>query len=91
MTSIARRIQRLEERFLPEPETEFSRRLRARMEAGRRRLQEARGQSVTDEVPLPEMNAPMENRPRTMIHLLNSGRERAARKKECVLLPGASR
>jgi hypothetical protein len=40
MKSIAGRIQRLEEGFLPAPETESSRLLRARIEAGRRRLRE---------------------------------------------------
>jgi len=38
---IDRRLRRLEERFGPQVETEFTRRLRARMEAGRRRLAEA--------------------------------------------------
>jgi hypothetical protein len=36
------RLHRLEERFELQPETEFDRRLRARVEAGHRRLAEAR-------------------------------------------------
>jgi hypothetical protein len=42
MKSISRRILRLEERFVPALETAFSRRLRERIEAGRRRLAEAK-------------------------------------------------
>ena len=42
MKSISRRIRRLEERFGPAVETAFSRRLRERIEAGRRRLAEAK-------------------------------------------------
>jgi hypothetical protein len=40
--TIARRLQRLEEGFGFQPETEFDRRLRARIEAAQRRLAEAR-------------------------------------------------
>jgi hypothetical protein len=42
MKTIARRLHRLEERFGLQPETEFDRRLRARIEAGQRRIAEAR-------------------------------------------------
>jgi hypothetical protein len=43
MKTISRRIRRLEERFRLGPvETEFSRRLRERIEEGRRRLAEAK-------------------------------------------------
>ena len=42
MKTIARRLHRLEERFGLQPETEFDRRLRARIAAGQRRLAEAR-------------------------------------------------
>lgn len=42
MRTIARRLQRLEDRFGLGPETEFDRRLRARNEAARRQLAEAR-------------------------------------------------
>jgi hypothetical protein len=41
MRSIDRRVRRLEDRFGSAVETEFSRRLRERLEAARRRLQEA--------------------------------------------------
>lgn len=50
MKSIAGRIQRLEERVLPAPETESSRLLRARIEAGRRRLREMYGENAPVEV-----------------------------------------
>jgi hypothetical protein len=42
MKTIARRLHRLDESFGLQPETEFDRRLRARIEAGQRRLVEAR-------------------------------------------------
>jgi CRP-like cAMP-binding protein len=42
MKTIARRLHRLEERLGLLPETEFDRRLRARIEAAHRRLAEAR-------------------------------------------------
>ena len=42
MKAVIRRLRRLEERFGPPVETEFTRRLRERMEAGRRRVEEAR-------------------------------------------------
>ena len=42
MKTIARRLHRLEERLGLQPETEFDRRLRARIEVGQRRLAEAR-------------------------------------------------
>ena len=41
MTTVMKRIRRLENRFGPAMETEFSRRLRLRLEAARWRLQEA--------------------------------------------------
>jgi hypothetical protein len=41
MTTIIRRLRKLEKRFGPPVETEHTRRLRARLEAGRRRLAEA--------------------------------------------------
>jgi hypothetical protein len=42
MKTITRRLHRLEERLGLQPETEFDRRLRARIEAGQRRFAEAR-------------------------------------------------
>jgi hypothetical protein len=42
MKTIDRRLRRLEDRFCPPVETEFDRQLRARIEAGRRRLAEAK-------------------------------------------------
>jgi hypothetical protein len=42
MKTISRRLHRLEERFGLQPETEFDRRLRARIEAAQRRLAQAR-------------------------------------------------
>jgi Mg-chelatase subunit ChlI len=43
MRPTARRLRRLEDRFGLKPETEASRELRRRIEAGRRRVAEARG------------------------------------------------
>jgi hypothetical protein len=51
MKTIARRLHRLEERLGLQPETEFDRRLRARIEAAQRRLAEARERG---ELPPPE-------------------------------------
>jgi hypothetical protein len=42
MKAITRRLDRLEGRFGLQPETEFDRRLRARIEVAQRRLAEAR-------------------------------------------------
>jgi hypothetical protein len=42
MKTIARRLHRLEERLGLQPETEFDRRLRARVEAAQRRFADAR-------------------------------------------------
>ena len=52
MRSISRRIRRLEETFEPPVETEYTLRLRERIEAGRRRLaqwREQEGISVSDQ------------------------------------------
>ena len=43
MRALHRRLLRLEDRFGPPVETEYSRELRRRIEAGRRRVAEARG------------------------------------------------
>jgi hypothetical protein len=56
MKSIVRRIQKLDERFMLE--TESSRRLRARLEAGRRRLAKLRGETAPDEVAPPASTPP---------------------------------
>jgi hypothetical protein len=48
MINIARRIQKLEGKWLPPSDTEFSRRILARLEAGRKRVQEARQGRGTD-------------------------------------------
>lgn len=45
MRTIDRRLRRLEGRFGPSVETEYSRELRRRIEAGRRRVAEARGEA----------------------------------------------
>ena len=52
MKGIIRRIPRLEQRFGPAVETVFSRRLRERLEAGRRRVahwREREGISISDQ------------------------------------------
>jgi hypothetical protein len=50
MRALQRRLLRLEDRFGPPVETEYSRELRRRMEAGRRRVAEWMGEAY---VPLP--------------------------------------
>jgi hypothetical protein len=50
MKAISRRLCRLEDRYLPPVETEYSRELQRRIEAGRRRVAEMRGETY---VPLP--------------------------------------
>ena len=50
MRALQRRLLRLEDRFGPPVETEYSRELRRRMEAGRRRVAECMGEAY---VPLP--------------------------------------
>jgi hypothetical protein len=47
---VIRRLRRFEERFGPAAEREFSRRLRERLEAGRRRVTEAYGEPIPAEV-----------------------------------------
>ena len=51
MKAISRRLRQLEENLGAGPETEFTRRLRERIEAGRRHLAEAR---ATGEYQVPE-------------------------------------
>ena len=79
MKSIARRIRRLEERFLPAPETEYSRLLRVRIEEGLRRVREMRqrygGSAPIDDLPDPTP-ADASNRPRGVVEILNRGLER---------------
>ena len=60
MRTISRRLVRLEDRFGPPIETEFSRRLRARLEARRRRVAVLRGE-------------PFEVRPRENLTFAHSG------------------
>ena len=50
MKAMDRRLRRLEDRYGPPMETEYSRELQRRIEAGLRRVAEARGE---DYVPLP--------------------------------------
>jgi hypothetical protein len=92
MKSLERRIQRLETRLLPAPETEFDRVLRARMEEGLRRVAEARGETVPatirledSAVQVPPPACATAGRPRRskqseldrIVEILNRGRELA--------------
>ena len=76
MKSIARRVRRLEARFLPAPEAEYSRLLRVRIEEGRSRVRQAYGGSA----PIDDLSDPTpadaSNRPRGVVEILNRGRER---------------
>lgn len=74
MKAITRRVIRLEERFGPPVETEFSRQLAARLKAGLRRLAESLGQSAdTQALPPPSH---IGNRRLGIVERLNAGRER---------------
>jgi hypothetical protein len=76
MKSMARRIQRLEERLLPAPETEFSRILRVRLEEGRRRVRQMYGgRTQFDDLPAVTA-ADASHRPRGVVEILHRGRER---------------
>jgi hypothetical protein len=77
MKSIDRRIQRLERRLLPEPETESSRRLLARLEAGRRRVREMYGDNELDDLLPNETMQDISNGPDMIIDMLNRGRQLA--------------
>jgi len=77
MKAIFRRLKRLEDRRQPSEETESSQRLRERIEAGRRRVENARqrlGLPPAEEWPLEYPSEPL-----TISQLLHRGRERAAR------------
>jgi len=76
MRPIARRLRRLEDRFGLEPETEASRELRRRMEAGRRRVAEWRGEAY---VPLPP---PTDVTGLTLPEAIIRGRDRARKAKD---------
>jgi len=79
MKSIIRRLGKLEGRLGLAPETEFDRQLRARIEAGRRRLAEAKERG--------EWSGPIDDDQGedlaglSVIDILNRGRERVARAK----------
>jgi hypothetical protein len=51
MKAIARRLRRLEDRYGPPVETEYSRELQRRIEAGCRRVAEARGEAYEQPPP----------------------------------------
>ena len=70
------RLRRLEVQFAPPQETEFDRHLRERLEAGRRRVAESRMKLGLP--PLPEYTDNAPNRHRTIVEILNSGRQRNA-------------
>jgi ribosomal protein S15P/S13E len=80
MMSMARRIQKMEDRFMPTPQTESSRQLIERIEAGRRRVREyyeAHGLSEpSDEGLLPRKVHTSEGILR-IIDILHEGRERS--------------
>jgi len=62
MKPITRRLRKLETRFGPPVETKFDRQLRARIEAGRRRVapwREQQGISVRDLVEMVSVNVPI--------------------------------
>jgi hypothetical protein len=76
MKAITRRLRKLEDRFGPPVETESSRRLRERLEAGRRRVAELRGRPVQ----APQRQNVTNVRPsmEAIVKILQSGRQRVA-------------
>ena len=75
MNTISRRLRKLEDILGPPIETEFSRLLRERLEAGRRRVAELRGEPV--EVRRHEHLAHAPTGIQTIVEILQSGRRRA--------------
>src|SRR5579862_2362457 len=80
MNTLSRRLRKLEERLAPPIETEFSRRLRARLEAGLRRVAELRGESfqVRRRENLTHARPGLE----TIVEILQSGRQRIAARRD---------
>jgi hypothetical protein len=76
MKSIARRIQRLEERFLPAPETEFYRLLLVRLEEGRSRVRKMYGGRAPFDDLSDRTAADASPRPRGVVEILHRGRDR---------------
>jgi len=74
MKNIHRRLRRLEDRLGPPIETEFSRRLRERLAAGRRRVAALRGEIV--EAPIHENRTDAWTGPQTIVEILQNGRQR---------------
>jgi hypothetical protein len=73
--TVVRRLRRLEDRFGPAMETEFSRRLRERIEAGRRRVAEARERGELE--PCAEVRPDdVQNGRQTIAEFLQSARRR---------------
>jgi hypothetical protein len=76
MKQLMRRLRRLEAQFGSANETESCRRLRQRLEAGRRRVAEWREREGLPLLAEGTGDAP--NRGRTIVEILNSGRQRNA-------------
>ena len=78
MRGISRRLSRLEDLLMPPVETEFLRRLRARLEAGRRRLVAA--QTRGEWKPVAEFQQrDAQHGARSIVEILLAGRQRLAR------------
>ena len=75
MKELMRRLDRVEAQIGPAEETETSRSLRRRLEAGRRRVAEWRAQ---EGLPHPAEGTGVPNRRRTIVEILNRGRQRNA-------------
>jgi len=71
-----RRLDRLEAQIEPAEETETSRSLRKRLKSGQRRVAEWRVREGLP--PLAEGTGDVPNRRRTIVEILNSGRQRNA-------------
>jgi hypothetical protein len=78
--AIVRRLRRLEDRFCPPVETESDRHLLARIEAGRRRLAEARERG---ELGPPEPAAMPESHRRRLLEAVRLGRQQIEGDNSC--------
>jgi hypothetical protein len=76
MKELMRRLDRVEAQIGPAEETETSRSLRRRLEAGRRRVAEWRAREGLP--PLAEGTGDVPNPRRTIVEILNRGRQRNA-------------
>lgn len=79
MKSIIRRIEKLEKRYMPAPQTAFSKELARRLAAGRERVRkyrELRGESEPSDEGLPPKKIHKSHGIQRVMDILNEGRDR---------------